>query len=247
MTARAAQDADRVADALPGTAGSDSRRGRTRERLLDAAYDVFAEHGVHVATVEQITERAGFTRGAFYSNFTTKEELFFALMERENGLRTATLREQLEVLQPRIEAALAAHDDVALGEVILDLFVGPFDDRRWCLVQGEFKMLAMRDRTVAAQLLAYGSRFATSLLPVLERAIERAGREFVLDTAATLQLLSSVYEDALEASILAGQDVRDTERLRTDLARTVLVLTRPRAWRRARPSTGSCPAPGAGR
>jgi AcrR family transcriptional regulator len=229
MTARAAQDADRVADALPGTAGSDSRRGRTRERLLDAAYDVFAEHGVHVATVEQITERAGFTRGAFYSNFTTKEELFFALMERENGLRTATLREQLEVLQPRIEAALAAHDDVALGEVILDLFVGPFDDRRWCLVQGEFKMLAMRDRAVAAPLLAYQSRFATSLLPVLERAIEQAGREFVLDTAATLQLLSSVYEDALEASILAGQDVRDTERLRTDLARTVLVLTRPRA------------------
>ncbi len=229
MTARAAQDADRVADALPGTGGSDSRRGRTRERLLDAAYDAFAEHGVHVATVEQITERAGFTRGAFYSNFTTKEELFFALMERENGLRTATLREQLDVLQPRIEAALAAHDDVALGEVILDLFVGPFDDRRWCLVQGEFKMLAMRDRAVAAQLLAYQSRFATSLLPVLERAIEQAGREFVLDTAATLQLLSSVYEDALEASILAGQDVRDTERLRTDLARTVLVLTRPRA------------------
>ena len=229
MTAPAAQEASRGPEGAHGPAGADSRRGRTRERLLDAAYDVFAEQGVHVATVEQITERAGFTRGAFYSNFTTKEELFFALMERENGLRTATLREQLEVLQPRIEAALAAHDDVALGEVILDLFVGPFDDRRWCLVQGEFKMLAMRDRAVASQLLADQGRFATSLLPVLERAIEQAGREFVLDTAATLQLLSSVYEDALEASILAGQDARDTERLRTDLARTVLVLTRPRA------------------
>lgn len=206
-----------------------SRRGRTRERLLDAAYDVFAELGVHLATVEQITERAGFTRGAFYSNFTTKEELFFALMERENGVRTATLREQLEVLRPRIGAALAARDDVALGEVILDLFVGPFDDRKWCLVQGEFKMLAMRDAAVAAQLLAYQGRFATSLLPVLERAIAHAGREFVLDTAATLALLSSVYEGAVEAAVLAGAEVRDSERLRTDLARTVLVLTRPTA------------------
>jgi AcrR family transcriptional regulator len=204
-----------------------SRRGRTRERLLDAAYDVFAELGVHVATVEQITERAGFTRGAFYSNFTTKEELFFALMERENGMRTATLSDQLEVLQPRIGAALAAHDDVALGDVVLDLFVGPFDDRKWCLVQGEFKMLAMRDRAVAAQLLAYQGRFVTSLLPVLERAIAQAGREFVLDTTATLGLLSSVYERAVEAAVLAGQEVRDSERLRTDLARTVLVLTRP--------------------
>jgi len=218
----------------PGDAGRStdaSRRGRTRERLLDAAAEVFAELGVRAATVESITERAGFTRGAFYSNFTTKEELFFALMERENGARIATLREQLEVLQPRIGAALAAHDDAALGEIMLDLFVGPFagpfDDRRWCLVQGEFKLLAMRDPAVASQLLAYQQRFVRSLLPVLEQAIERAGREFVLATATTLQLLVSLYEDALEASILSGEDAQDTERLRTDLARTVLVLTRP--------------------
>jgi AcrR family transcriptional regulator len=224
-----------AADAAPAAPGGGvgaspeaRRRGRTRERLLDAALDVFAELGVHVATVEQITERAGFTRGAFYSNFTTKEELFFALMEREDGIRTATLTERIDALRPRIGAALASLDEEALGEVVLDLFVGPWDDRTWCLVQGEFRMLAMRDRAVAPQLLAYQERYLTSLLPVLERAIEQADREFVLDTRLTLRMLAGVYEAALEAAVLAGRELRDVERLRTDLARTVLVLTRPR-------------------
>ena len=40
---------------------------------------------MHASTVEEVCERAGFTRGAFYSNFTTKEELFAALMERQHS------------------------------------------------------------------------------------------------------------------------------------------------------------------
>ena len=68
-----------------------ARRQKTRARLLDAAFDVFAEHGVRAASVEMITEAAGFTRGAFYSNFSTKEELFFALMEREKTMRIEQL------------------------------------------------------------------------------------------------------------------------------------------------------------
>jgi AcrR family transcriptional regulator len=204
-----------------------SRRGRTRERLLDAAYEVFAESGVHAATVEHITDRAGFTRGAFYSNFSTKEELFFALMDRENGVRLAALREQVEVLQPRIAAALCPVDEATLGEVILDLLVGPFDDRKWCLVQSEFRLLAMRDRAVAPQLLAHQQQFQESLAPIVQGAVARAGLEFVLDVRTALGVLASLYENALEASILAGADLRDVAGVRTDLGRTVLLLTRP--------------------
>jgi AcrR family transcriptional regulator len=215
-------------DAEAGVAPDGSRRGRTRERLLDAAYEIFAEHGVHAATVERITERAGFTRGAFYSNFTTKEELFFALVERENGVRLAALQAQVEVLQPRITAALSPVDEVTLGEVILDL-LGPFDDRQWCLVQIELRLMAMRDRSVAPQLLAQQRRFEESLAPIVVGAVGRAGRELVLDVRTALGLLASVYQSALEASILTGDDVRAVEQVRTDLARTVLVLTRPLA------------------
>lgn len=56
-------------------------REETRARLFEAAADVFAEHGVGAATVEQIASAAGFTRGAFYSNFATKDELVIAMLE----------------------------------------------------------------------------------------------------------------------------------------------------------------------
>lgn len=56
-------------------------RDETRSRLFQAAAEVFAEHGVGGATVEQIASAASFTRGAFYSNFASKDELLIAMLE----------------------------------------------------------------------------------------------------------------------------------------------------------------------
>jgi AcrR family transcriptional regulator len=56
-------------------------RDETRARLFAAAAEVFAKHGVGGGTVEQIAAAAGFTRGAFYSNFATKEDLLIAMLE----------------------------------------------------------------------------------------------------------------------------------------------------------------------
>ncbi len=56
-------------------------RDETRARIFEAAAGVFAEHGVAAATIEQIASAAGFTRGAFYSNFESKDELAVAMLE----------------------------------------------------------------------------------------------------------------------------------------------------------------------
>ena len=58
------------------------RRSVTLERLLDGALQVFAEMGYQAASVEDICSRAGFTRGAFYSSFRSKDELLLALYRR---------------------------------------------------------------------------------------------------------------------------------------------------------------------
>jgi AcrR family transcriptional regulator len=58
------------------------RRQQTRARLLDAAGQVFARRGFHAATVDEVAEAAGYTKGAVYSNFANKDELFLALLDQ---------------------------------------------------------------------------------------------------------------------------------------------------------------------
>jgi AcrR family transcriptional regulator len=57
------------------------QKALTHQRLLDAAEAVFARHGFHGASVEEIAREAGATTGALYSNFAGKEDLFLALFE----------------------------------------------------------------------------------------------------------------------------------------------------------------------
>ena len=58
------------------------RRERTRQELLTAAEACFVTRGFHASSVDQVAERAGYTKGAVYSNFAAKEDLFFAVYER---------------------------------------------------------------------------------------------------------------------------------------------------------------------
>ena len=90
---------------------------RTRERLLAAAAEVFAEHGFGGASLDAIANRAGYTRGAVYSNFADKTELLLALFDQGAELFRSEQLPQLLAL-PDQERALAVarwliEDDVA--------------------------------------------------------------------------------------------------------------------------------------
>ena len=63
---------------------------RTREEVLAAADRLFVERGFHATSVDQIAQAAGYTKGAVYSNFAAKEDLFFAVYERR--MERAVLR-----------------------------------------------------------------------------------------------------------------------------------------------------------
>jgi AcrR family transcriptional regulator len=59
------------------------KQAQTRQALLDAAREVFLRRGFGAASVEEISAEAGFSRGAFYSNFDSKEELFVELIDQQ--------------------------------------------------------------------------------------------------------------------------------------------------------------------
>jgi AcrR family transcriptional regulator len=65
------------------------KRERTYEGLISAAERLFVERGFHATSVDEIAFAAGYTKGAVYSNFESKEDLFFAVYERraDNGVR----------------------------------------------------------------------------------------------------------------------------------------------------------------
>jgi AcrR family transcriptional regulator len=58
------------------------RREQTRQELISAAEACFVTQGFHASSVDEVAERAGYTKGAVYSNFASKEDLFFAVYER---------------------------------------------------------------------------------------------------------------------------------------------------------------------
>ncbi len=74
------------------------RRQQTRDQLVRAATEVFAAQGFHGTSLDQVAALAGFTKGAVYSNFESKDELFLAVLE-------ARFEEDMAALQVAIEAA----------------------------------------------------------------------------------------------------------------------------------------------
>ena len=70
-------------------------RDDTRDKLFEAAARVFEEQGINAASIETIAAAAGFTRGAFYSNFASKDELIVAMLEDHVE---QTIRRNLDLL-----------------------------------------------------------------------------------------------------------------------------------------------------
>ncbi len=223
-------DSTALRDTPPG-AGEDApaesaRRQRTRARLLDAALDVFAEHGVRAASVEMIAEAAGFTRGAFYSNFSSKEELFFALMEREKAMRLEQLTTGVEqFLTPLVGSGGTDLDDRQVVATITRILELQSDDRRWWLVQAEFQLLALRDHTIAADYLRYHDGFFSELTEIVVAALASARRRFTIDPEEAVRVIAQLCAEG-EARAVLGDDARSfPERLSESVPAVLLALT----------------------
>ena len=89
------------------------RRARTRGDLVDAAERLFTRNGFHATSVDAVADEAGFTKGAVYSNFASKEDLFFAVYERRSDRAAESVRATVDAA-PDMGAAAEA---VARGSI----------------------------------------------------------------------------------------------------------------------------------
>lgn len=186
-------------------AAESSRRLKTRQRLIDAAYTVFAERGFAAASVEHIVEQAGFTRGAFYSNFESKVELFFALAEQENGVRFERLEAGIATYLPEDSGprALSAEQ---ITQVVREFLSLQPDDRMWFLLQSEFSLLAMRDPELGKAYLEGERMMCGKLAERLSAMLAAVGLRFTIDPEIMARVLADMYTSGMQDMVLAGSD-----------------------------------------
>jgi AcrR family transcriptional regulator len=185
------------------------RRAHTRARLLRAAFSVFAAKGFGRVSIEEVCEAAGYSRGAFYSNFGSLDELFFALY-----------RERADLIAEQVSGALAAggpEPDVsaAVDRVTEVLLL----DRDWLLVKTDFLAHAARDPDVARTLLEHRARLRRAIADRLARGRTRLPAALG-DADGAAHAVVAAY-DGVTVQLLLD---RDTARARVWLGQLLTAL-----------------------
>jgi len=117
-------------------------REQTTQRLLDAAQKLIARKGLDAASVENIAEAAGYSRGAFYSNFESKDDLFIELLRRDHQEATEQFNELRTAGLPIDEVQIRARD----------LYAHMFRNNESFMSWTEARMMAARDAKFRAKL-----------------------------------------------------------------------------------------------
>ena len=174
------------------------RRQHTHDLLLDGAEEVFARRGFAGASLEEIADAAGFTRGAIYNHFGGKEELFLAVNERFNR---RFLEGFLDLIDPSVP--IAELDLASIAKRWHELQAG--DGRNFALGV-EFNLYLLRNPDVRARVAEQRLRIAEMIAGFIDEQAARLGFTLRLPSL-TLARIVVATSDGLElAGYLDGTD-----------------------------------------
>jgi AcrR family transcriptional regulator len=163
---------------------------QTRRALLDAAGAVFLEHGFHAASLDAVADRARLTKGAVYSRFESKADLFLALLEERIDERIVQVRSVLGTGSVEDDATAAERQYMSILRSQLD----------WTLLVIEFRVHAARHPELNARYAALHRRFSDALVEAARGSVaagagtparppeEYIAVAFVLGSGAALEL-----------------------------------------------------------
>jgi AcrR family transcriptional regulator len=150
------------------------RREQTRQELLTAAEACFVTRGFHATSVDQVAERAGYTKGAVYSNFTAKEDLFFAVYERR-------VEQVLTEVAPGLRQGGLEHAFDSLATATIDR---RDRDDGWLAVFFEFWGHVVRHPELRERFAAIHARFLEPLADAVQQLAEDRGQTLPGDVTA---------------------------------------------------------------
>lgn len=181
------------------------RRERTRDDIVAAAYRVFLRDGFHGATLDNIAEEAGYTKGAVYSNFDGKDALFLALLDAQFEARLAPFLEGIgraETLDDALRSNARLMAETASSEPL------------WAPLLVEFWTHASRDAALRAEAARRHDRVLDAVGDAITRAAERFGvtwsrepRELVRSASAFARGMA--LERLLDPDTVAVEDFEE--------------------------------------
>jgi len=173
----------------------DKRKAQTRQELVVAGDRLFREQGFHGTSLDQVAAAAGYTKGAVYSNFASKEDLFLSIFERR-------VEEALE----RVARVLEAHGEQGPAELTRRNLAAP--DRGWMAVFFEFWAHVLRNPESRARFLALHRRAQE---PLVAHARKRLGADGAIDaegcTLANVAMVNGLQLEQLTDPELDAADL----------------------------------------
>jgi AcrR family transcriptional regulator len=172
-----------AATAVPARLGRAESQAATRASVLVAAEAAFVERGYDRAGIEEIAARAGFTKGAVYSNFGSKEELFLEVSNERDARLSAPLLE-----------GLAAATDIEDCMTALDSWYRTTvdDDRAWALATAEFTLTALRKPDLHERLKAQHREARGAIAWLLAERTAAVGHVLPTDPEALAEVVMAL-------------------------------------------------------
>ena len=141
-------------------------RAQTRERLIEAAKHLFVANGYGGASIRDIANQAGYSQGAFYSNFLSKEEVLLELLRRHMGAQTTQLSALMKKQQTPQQ--MLAH---------LESWAGTLNhDADWCTLSIELQLHAYRSPGFAVEYQKVWDAHRSDLGAVIGQLFDKLGR-----------------------------------------------------------------------
>ncbi len=148
------------------------RQARTRISLLRSAARVFARRGLQGGTIDEVAADAGFTKGAFYANFSSKDELFLAMLDQGFAVRLGEVVRELSGLDSEIDRSEIVQQARAASEDYARHLASEPD---WQRLFFEFVIHATRDESFRRELVRRYSGLRAGVAEVFARRAAELG------------------------------------------------------------------------
>jgi TetR/AcrR family transcriptional regulator, transcriptional repressor of aconitase len=179
-------------------------RLETRTRLLESAAQLFARGGYEGASVDLIAESAGYSKGAFYSNFESKEAIFLELLD-------AHKRREIDALARLLAQDIPASELVSL---IRNSESGRVSDFDFGLLSAEFQLQACRDKTFAKTYAKLHRTHRDTMAGLVTRLFAKLGRtppsapkdlaDIIMALTTGLSLQRTSVQEPLHKGLVTG-------------------------------------------